>query len=402
MMYEKVVQLTSDGHPDKPTWLYNLGQSFLHRFEKLGTVSDINKSVLMFKDAVKLTPDDHPRKPAWLTNLGISLVCRYELGDNEKAHQISDLETAILHFTSAASSNIGSTSARFNAASLWAKCAQTAQNQLSLDAYAVALQLLSQLAWLGLSIPDRHHHLLKAGAVVRDAVAAAIELKQYETAVEWLEQGRSVVWGQLLQLRTSIDHLQKSHPILGNQLKYLSQALEGAGSQDDMLHSLTESPQSVEASVKQYHHLAQQRDELLKKIRTLAGFEMFLFPKKFSQLITAAHGGPVITVNVSTARCDALILLPDCNGVLHIPLKQFTYENAEQLKQALYNTLRSRSVLRDSKIDRAGKLAPIHNVDPETEFRTILSQLWESVVRPILNGMTITVSICVVLSSMLC
>jgi hypothetical protein len=107
-------------------------------------------------------------------------------------------------------------------------------------------------------------------------------------------------------------------------------------------------------------------------------------------------------VNVSTARCDALILLPDCNGVLHIPLKQFTYENAEQLKQALYSTLRSRSVLRDSKIDRAGKLAPIHNVDPETEFRTILSQLWESVVRPILNGMTITVSICLVLSSMLC
>jgi hypothetical protein len=73
LMKEDAVQLTPDGHPDKPSRLNNLGNSLAHRFERLGDLSDINKSVLMFEDAVQLTPDGHPDKPSRLNNLGNSL-----------------------------------------------------------------------------------------------------------------------------------------------------------------------------------------------------------------------------------------------------------------------------------------------------------------------------------------
>jgi hypothetical protein len=43
--------------------------------------------------------------------------------------------------------------------------------------------------------------------VASEAAAAAISAKQYNTALEWLEQGHSIVWNQFLQLRTPFDAL---------------------------------------------------------------------------------------------------------------------------------------------------------------------------------------------------
>jgi hypothetical protein len=276
---------------------------------------------------------------------------------------------------------------------MWATCAQLSAKHSPLGAYAAALQLLPELAWLGLSIPDRHHQLMKAGVVVRDAVAAAIASGEYVTAIQWLEQGRSVVWGQQLQLRTPVDDLRDKHLSLANQLEYLSSQLEGAGSHGDLITPTTEKQQTLEASAKQYHDLAHQRNQLLMQIRALPGFGMFMLPKAFSLLIPAARGGPVITINASMARCDALILRPDCSDVLHIPLNEFTLKDAVQLKQSLHAILRRKNVLRSN-----GRYATLVTTgsgltNPETEFESILSQLWLRIVRPILDGMDIMVRI---------
>ena len=50
----------------------DLGRSLLTRFKRLGDLGDMNKSVLMKEHAVQLTPDGHPDKPSWLNNLGNS------------------------------------------------------------------------------------------------------------------------------------------------------------------------------------------------------------------------------------------------------------------------------------------------------------------------------------------
>jgi hypothetical protein len=391
LMLEHAVQLTPDGHPDKPLRLNNLGNSLLSRFKRLGDLDDINKSVLMFEHAIQLTPDGHSDMPLRLNNLGNShLSCFDRLGNHK------DLEAAISDFSLSASSGFGSISVRFHSSSMWASCAQLSHSHSVLDAYTAAFQLLPQLAWLGLSISDRHHHLLKVGVVVRNAVAAAIAAEKYETATEWLEQGRSIVWGQLLQLRNPVDHLQDKHLDLATKLQHLSKALEGTSDLNNFKLSSTTSQPLFHGSEKHYHELAHERDELLKKIQTLPGFETFLLPKTFSQLIPAACGGPVIMVNISMARCDALILLPDLNDILHIPLPNFTYLDAEDLKKSLYNMLKQRGVLRES--DRHGKKADVNLANQEMEFANILSQLWNKVVRPILDGMAIMVCIYLMLT----
>jgi hypothetical protein len=49
-----------------------------------------------------------------------------------------------------------------------------------------------------------------------------------EAAVEWLEQGRSIVWGELFQLRSSFEGLSSAHSDHARRLQELSAALEQA------------------------------------------------------------------------------------------------------------------------------------------------------------------------------
>ena len=64
--------------------------------------------------------------------------------------------------------------------------------------------------------------------MVREAAAAALDLGLPETAVEWLEQGRSIVWGELFQLRSSYEEVSSAHPDHARRLRELSAALEHA------------------------------------------------------------------------------------------------------------------------------------------------------------------------------
>ncbi|KAJ7463468.1 TPR-like protein [Mycena galericulata] len=386
LMLEDAVQLSPDGHRDKPCLLNTLGGSLLYRFCQLGDLSDINKSVLMLEDAVQLTPDGHPDKPSRLYCLGNSLWGRFEqLGTHE------DLLQGISQYSLASQSTTGPAHIRFQASLMWGHLAQIDQHSSLLQAYMVALDLLPQLAWLGLSIGDRHHYILEAGKVVRDAAAAAIVAGQYKQAVEWLEQGRSIIWGQLLQLRTPIDNLQQHHPDLADRLRFLSAQLEQSGTRDSSTGLTGAKTQaSLSSMAQQCHEYAHERDKLLKKIRELEGFDRFLLPMTLSQLLPAAQTGPVVVLNICETRCDALVLKPGLGeeNIIHVPLVDFTLHDAQSLHKSLSClTGAGRNLSFDS--DRLNGYHEGH-VPPEEVFADILSTLWLKVVKPVLDALAIT------------
>ncbi|KAJ7084120.1 CHAT domain-containing protein [Mycena epipterygia] len=379
MMNEDAVQLTPDGHPDKPGWLNNLGNSLLDRFKRLGDLSDLNKSIMMLEDAVQLTPDGHFGKPGILNSLGTSLLYRFE-----HLHDPQDSQQLLLCYTSAACSATGPASIRFKAAKCWAKHAQIHQPSSILLAYATAIELLPELAWLGLSITDRHHHLSQVGQVVRDAASAAITGHDYQKAVEWLDQGRSVIWGQLLNLRTPVDELRKNHPALAEQLVTLSASLETAGTRSDDVAGASE-PQSLQSIAQKSHALVLERNDILQQIRELPGFQRFLLSKTISELSLAANMGPVAVLNTSAYGCDALILVPGlADEVIHVPLSDFSIQEAKALAKSLASIVGTTG--RSDRLygSREGDIAP------EDIFSHILSELWVKIVRPVLNALAIT------------
>jgi hypothetical protein len=63
---------------------------------------------------------------------------------------------------------------------------------------------------------------------------AALELDRPDKAVEWLVEGRCIVWNQLNLLRTPVDELRSYDPTLADRLSNLSRELEMAGLRDDL------------------------------------------------------------------------------------------------------------------------------------------------------------------------
>ena len=373
----EAVDLTPDGHPRKPNYLMSLSFSFLTRFERLGQLNDLEDAISRQAEAVDLTPDGSLHKPRYLDNLGNSFRIRFS-----RLGHLSDMEHAISLFFSAASDPLGPARVRFEASQNWITCARAVRHRSLLHAYSVSVNILPQLAWNGLSFSARYTELARGADVVREAAATALESGLPETAVEWLEQSRSIVWGDLFQLRSSYEDLSSSYPDRAYRLRELSAALESASStHEKSLSALSESTPSTTRSLQQeadrHRALAIERDKLLQDIRKLPSFERFLLQKDFSQLRASAHSGPVVILNAAETRCDALIVLPNVDHVIHVPLSQFGLKQSARLQNTLQGFLRQA---------REGRPAPL-----EVNWESFLCPLWRSVVKPVLDALGFSV-----------
>ncbi|KAJ7466022.1 TPR-like protein [Mycena latifolia] len=374
---EAAVELTPAGHPDLPSRLNNLGNSLLSRCEHSSDHTDINQAISKLDAAIKLTPVGHPYMPLWQNNLGNSLHHRFR-----QLHDPDDHDKMLIQYTQAASSPTGPAQVRFQAAAMWATSAETVQHPSLLQAYRTAINLLPELAWLGLSISDRHHQILQAGRVVRDAASAAIAANQLSMAVEWLEQGRSVIWGQILNLRTPVDDLWKLHPNLADELVSYSTRLEAAGIKSRAkLGRDAGSSLSLKTVAEDSHTLADKRARLLEQIRKLAGFERFLLPKPISELSLSAMMGPVVLLNITEHRCDALILMAGLRDqVLHVPLPHFTSQDARSMAKSLGSIVSGAA--RSQRLDGFQE----EDIPLNEQFSQMLSTLWNQIVKPVLDG----------------
>ncbi|CCM03325.1 uncharacterized protein FIBRA_05453 [Fibroporia radiculosa] len=368
---EDAIRLSPHDHPHKPRFLNNLGISLLVRFDRLGDVADIDWLILVQEDAVRLTPDNHPHKLQFLVNLGTSFFSRFR-----HLRDIADLRSAISTFSGAACSSVGPSSIRLEAALRWIRCAHLISSDSLLDVYAAAIDLVPQVVWLGLPLQDRHRELLRAADVVRDAAVDALARGYRNRAVEWLEQGRSVVWNQLLQLRTPLDELQSRDPTLANRLRQVSYELEkgsghdmtGAGEmKNDVGYLWRNRPDNTVDSQWSAKRFSPRSDTV-------------------SQLAPSAHAGPVVILNASQYRCDALVLLAESDDVLHVPLPDITYEQVENLQKSLNKLLASHGRV-ISRMDRAIREVVRRGRTTDESFKSILSELWKKVVRPVLDAL---------------
>ena len=280
---------------------------------------------------------------------------------------------------------------RFRAARAWAKHSEAA-GRSPLNGFRCAIDLLPRIAWLGLAVTDQHALLTDVGDIVRDAVAAAIKYEEYELAVVWAEQGRSVVWQNLLGLRTPVDQLHQAQPELANRLHCIARQLEGSRSHDvDSVEIPTASAESAPAN---YSKLAIEWDNLVDEIRKIPGFEGFLRAKTFHQLAPAAHEGPVVILNISNSHCDALVLIAEDSAERHvsainIPLEYFSHEKGKSLFRNLTELLSSAGVR--ERNDRKSNRKALSRVESDVKFKMILRVLWKDVVKPVIEGLAFQV-----------
>ncbi|KAG9074960.1 hypothetical protein FRC06_010357, partial [Ceratobasidium sp. 370] len=411
----EAISLTPEGHSDKPKYLNNLSSAyrlrFLHlqqlkdldkaidcmnqanlltpegqldnylgilhreRFEHLGELVDLNKAIEYGRKAVECTPGEHPHQPVGLIELSQAYYRQFQkLGDqNSLRLAITYAKQAALMPTS------GVAEIKFQAARMWADLCLWDDRSASLEAYQQAFSLIPEVVWLGSTADGRYKNVPLIDNLAMEAAVTAVISERFDLALEWLEEGRAVVWSQLLQLRDPFDEVSSIDLSLATELKQTARDLEYTSSFVSTPSRLTLDRSTSEQAAQRHRRLAEKWDKLVKRARLLPGMRDFLRVKSSPGLIAAAGTGTVVVVNIDRRTCFALVIRAydtDMSHLSGLTLKTFTYSKAAQarvqLTQALRNQGRTaRGVIYPSKV--------------EESIEEILKMLWTDVAKPVLD-----------------
>jgi hypothetical protein len=358
--------------PDHPMQAYAkhaLSLVYLARYLSHGrNANDLTEAITLAEAALAVAPPGHPNRVGYLSNLATCLLGRWEAtGD------AGDLADAFALKREAVATSSGPARHRVDAAVLLGStAAELGAMAEAEDAYAQAVALLPLEAWHGLSQRARQEFLAHRSGLASDAAACAIAAGHPEHAVVLLEQGRSVLWSQALRLRGGLDELRRAQPRLARRLSAARSVLDSVASPDPATEALAPGRgHRDEARIR----AADDWDRVLAEVRAIPEFASFLEPPAFAELAAGTGAGPVVVINVSQFRCDALVVAPA--GVLVVPLPALTrgtaVERAERYRQTL------------AEIMGSGWTHCAGQVIDDT-----LGWLWEAVTGPVLTALELT------------
>ncbi len=350
--HERAVVAALPGDPSRPTVLLSLAAGLMERHERSGHGADAGRAEALLREAAAALPEEHPVYAAVQNQLGHVLQARGRDGA-QACHRAAALHPS------------ASPQVRVRASYAWGVTAMAAGDAAqAADAYERLVVLLPQLAPRGLGPGDAGHALAVAPGVASDAAACAIEAGNAERAPALLELGRGVLLGRGLIHQGQVAELRAGAPALAERFEELRAALDSGD-------------ESVPSDVR--HALAQEWDRHLGRIRALPGFENFLLPPPTDRLLRQARLGPVVVVNVSRYRCDALALTP--HGLRVVPLPRLT------LRTVLDRTVGFLTAL--ERLSDPGGTDLLARPTYEDELDEVLCWLWDTVAAPVLDALGI-------------
>jgi tetratricopeptide (TPR) repeat protein len=443
---EEAVELTPEGHADLPVRLDHLGSAhsfrLLHSVDlvgrakaiaSLGSTDDtkqfasVNDGICVFykaigenlqaspgtkeysgdndkvieilQKAVELTPEGHAMLPSRLAHLSWGLQRRFMTSGDRPT-----LTKVLSVLKRAATCTPGPPHDRLTAAITWAELlALEWPSPDTIPAFGTAMDLVALVAGLERSVELRHSQLREVSDLPLRAAVAACELGRLDKAIEWLEQGRCLVWRQLTNLRTPLDALRAHDAQLAEEVMGVSKRLEDTGASRRRPDAgMTQSERiSLEAEARNQLQLARQWDDLLAKVRAIPEFEDFLKPTPYSTILRhLPDSGPIVVINVHEHQCDAFALLAGLDEPLHVPLPDLSLEKVVKYQIDLGSHLgkqglRMRSEEEDDvDQDDPNRLIVRYRRRPagsEDVTRNALKCLWVEIVKPVLDALGFSV-----------
>lgn len=238
------------------------------------------------------------------------------------------------------------------------------------DAYTQAIELLPQLAWHGIGWSSRENVLGRLAGLASDAAACAIAAGRPKQALTLLEQGRGVLWRQVLDFRADLTALRAEQPDLVRDLEETREAMLRAGAD-----TLLPAPQPGDGpavglggrELDRHMTLARRWDKLVARVRALPGQEHFLRVPPFEGV--PQHAPDLAVLNVSGHGCHALLVQGGL--VTALPL----------------------ATTWDEVVERAGRFLDAHHDDgadgnlPADIAADCLAWLYETIAGPVLDAL---------------
>jgi tetratricopeptide (TPR) repeat protein len=263
---------------------------------------------------------------------------------------------------------------RYGATLHWIRDAESVHDRhQASSAYRSAIDLLPHLGYIGQDAITRREALAYARGIACQAAAHELTSDNTDTAIELLEQGRSVFWTQLLRLRPPQDVAPVEDTAQIDHLVQELQKTEDAGWADR-------------------RRKAEELDELITSIRKKSGYEHFMASRPFADLVTAADGldGHVVILIPSDSVCDVVILgATSGSSRTHFRLPAVNVGSLQMMS----DSLRSAADQERRGDDMRGmKKVPSTTKAGPSRDEVVLRKLWDTLVKPIVDALGLTVS----------
>ncbi|MEU0358437.1 CHAT domain-containing protein [Streptomyces cyaneofuscatus] len=336
---------------------------------------DLDESVTLARRVVADTPADDPDLSRSLSNLAYVLNLRHASagGEDDPAEALDALRAAAR--TATASADV-----RLHAARDWGRLAALSGDApAAAEAFALGVELLPAATPRRLERPDAQRRLAEAAGLAGDAAAMCLACGDRERALSLLELGRGVLLNRRSGIRTDLADLYDADEDLARRFEELRDALDRL---DHPPLPLPTPPPQAEAGGRDRERrrdLEAELDILVRRIRALPGQDGFLRPPSVPSLLAEAAHGPVVVVNVSGYRCDALLLGAD--GLRQVPLEGLDADGLE----------RAADVFHTDVVTALDPRAAQDEVDAaDARITATLDLLWREVADPVLAELRVT------------
>ncbi|KAF5602448.1 uncharacterized protein FSUBG_7756 [Fusarium subglutinans] len=303
----KAIQMMPLDHPERADYLYILGDQLGDRYEYTGDLDDLEEAIRNAEEALGLLSQDHAVRAAWLNGLATCHLNLYTTTGDEQ-----DLESSIKHYELALYHEASAPEDRITAGQ--AILSNSSDNQQLYDTAKLAVSLIPKLVSWSHENHDRQYVLGKVVGLASDAAAAALQAGQSPmTALQLLEQGRGIIGASLQDMRSDVQDLARQHPGLAERYRTLQSEL------DRRAEHVNSADAQSQASINRRHAAAKEFTELAAEIRELPGYEDFMLAHSEDEIHRVSERGPVVVINVSRLRCDALLVSENQVSALALP-----------------------------------------------------------------------------------
>ncbi|KAJ3512938.1 hypothetical protein NLJ89_g3235 [Agrocybe chaxingu] len=379
-----------DKFMERFSYLNNVATTLVERFRMSRAIEDISKAMKLIEEGISLVDDGSDRSTA-IGNLAKAEYEYFTVFRDQGTQQ-----RCVKHCREVVNS-LAPLTVRFEATKVWiAATSQSTNGPEAQEANTAAVDLLSQLAWPGLSLSSQVNVLRAASQTACNTAAAALHFGDVTRALKWLEQGRTIAWNQLLQIRSPLKDLEKQAPELARNITRLSQLLERGPEGDHLMDDSIPTLRVEKSPDFSRNAIALEREKLLNEARTLPGFENLMKGKEYAGFAAASNNGPIAVLNISTYRCDAIVMVSDRYPV-NLPLEDFSLEQAENLRVLMYKALKESKRMQRGEQNVSDEIrfgrSRRTNTDSDADaiFRYILKELWVKVVQPVIDCLGIGV-----------
>ena len=372
---QRAVALLPPDHKSLSGAKTNLAIALFTRYRRTGALADLDRVIEAGQRAITPTLPDSPELASHLTNLGAFFQARLLVTQSD-----SDLDAAVRYARQATELRAGTPQRRLVAARGWGRVTASAGRvSQAAQGFAAAVGLLPEVVWHGLERATKAEQLAQVAGLAADAAACAVLDGRPRDAVELIEQGRSILWTQALNLRSDLSVLEQSAPDLAHRLDSIRQILDtpsgepGPGTPIPPVGDPPRLSHAGHASDRELRRrMAREWDSLLAEVRAIEGFSHFLAATPYGELAAAAAAGPVVILNSSAYGSHALVMDSAGDEVRVVELPGMNpdavVEHSTTMQQALTDT----------------------DLQPDQSRRAVLGVLgwlWDKVAEPVLAAL---------------